>query len=99
MSEIQIELFESENNHTEELVMPKNEQNMAELTPYDVDQRVFVLPLNKVEMDIEDYYYLKDFENKRGFVARVHNDNKRLCYTVEFGNKQGVFYHEDLQPC
>ncbi|MGG3800629.1 hypothetical protein [Metabacillus fastidiosus] len=60
------------------------------------DQKVQVLPPDMLNHNCEDYYYLKDFENKRGFVICTHQ-GKKVSYSVDFGDKQGVFYQEELQ--
>ncbi|MCM3619817.1 hypothetical protein M3936_19790 [Sutcliffiella horikoshii] len=44
---------------------------------------------------LEDYYYLRDFANKTGRIISIHLGLK-ICYTVDFGGYQGIFYHNDL---
>jgi hypothetical protein len=65
-------------------------------TPFKIEQKVQVITPNQESCELEDYYYLKDFEKKRGFVIQVYEEYKKLCYSVDFGGKQGIFYHEDL---
>ncbi|MED4530934.1 hypothetical protein [Metabacillus fastidiosus] len=60
------------------------------------DQKVKVLPPDICNHNCEDYYYLKDFENEKGFIIRAHQ-SKKVSYSVDFGDKQGVFYQEELQ--
>jgi hypothetical protein len=78
--------------------LPEGATEEVEVIPYPVEQKVQVIPPNQESCGIEDYYYLKEFEKKRGFVIRVYEECKRLCYSVDFGGKQGIFYHDDLLP-
>lgn len=99
MSLTQLELFEIEDDISEQLPDNPLEIESFEIKPYVIEQKVIVLPLDKDSLDIEDYFYLKEFEKKRGLIIRVHNDSEKLCYTVDFGTKQGIFYHADLECC
>ncbi|MGG3888620.1 hypothetical protein [Metabacillus fastidiosus] len=60
------------------------------------DQKVQVLPPDMLKHNCEDYYYLKDFENERGFIICTHQGEK-ISYSVDFGNRQGMFYHEEVK--
>ncbi|MGG3924930.1 hypothetical protein ABET51_02850 [Metabacillus fastidiosus] len=60
------------------------------------DQKVKVLPPDMLNHNCEDYYYLKDYENERGFIICTHQGEK-VSYSVDFGSRQGVFYHEELE--
>jgi hypothetical protein len=70
----------------------------VKITPFEIEQKVQVITPDQESCELEDYYYLKDFEKKRGFVIRVYEEYKKLCYSVDFGGKQGIFYHDDLLP-
>jgi hypothetical protein len=63
------------------------------LTP---GQKVQVNPPGDGPYDPEDYYYLRDFAGKRGYVTEVHYGRANVCYTVHFDGERGVFYHADL---
>jgi hypothetical protein len=78
--------------------LPENVVEEDEFNPYPIEQKVQVIPPNQESCEIEDYYYLKEFEKKRGFVIQVHEGCKKLSYSVDFGGKQGIFYHDDLLP-
>jgi len=49
-------------------------------------------------LDVEDYYYQKEFENKKGHVMEKSQTKKGdYCYTVNFGNnRKGLFYGYEM---
>ncbi|PGT83297.1 hypothetical protein [Bacillus sp. AFS040349] len=94
----QMALFgEGVNIANEEIEVSNEQQSIAliETLPFELDQKVEVIPPVENECDIEDYYYLKDFAKKRGFVTEVHKGN-RVSYTVDFNGRKGIFHHKDL---
>lgn len=53
----------------------------------------------KKEMKIEDYYYIKKFENRIGTISELQQSASGICtYRVEFNeNDFGYFYRKDLR--
>lgn len=59
-------------------------------------QRVKVITPDKKSHVSEDFYYIKEFEDKTGAISKI-NSGEKLSYTVKFDNgREGVFYHNDL---
>lgn len=58
-----------------------------------------VSDIQKKEMKIEDYYYIKKFENKVGKISELQQSTSGICtYRVDFGeNDFGYFYSKDLK--
>ncbi|PMC36284.1 hypothetical protein CJ195_15870 [Bacillus sp. UMB0899] len=86
----QLDMFEIEQELTNASI---------EIIPkYKIDTRVTVKkPDININLDLEDYYYLKDFAGENGYVADITITlSRRVCYQVQFANKIGVFYEEDL---
>lgn len=55
--------------------------------------------LSKRRMDPEDYYYLKQFENKTGVIGEIAESLSGLCSCrVDFDERNfGYFYEEDFE--
>jgi hypothetical protein len=55
---------------------------------------------SKLEMEPEDYFYLKDFENKTGVISeQKQSKSGTYTYRIEFNEKHfGYFYSKDLIP-
>ncbi|MFC0273614.1 hypothetical protein ACFFIX_19670 [Metabacillus herbersteinensis] len=65
-------------------------------TSFELDQKVQVIVSDINSSDPEDYYYLIDFKNKRGFISNIYN-GKVKSYSVIFNDgKEGIFYKKDL---
>lgn len=71
--------------------------NVENLLPFEIGERVRVVVNAKEKDDPESYYYLKEFEGKRGVVKKVI-PNPSLYYEVEIGNRIAVVYHYELLP-
>lgn len=80
----------------------KEESTQAEEMVFQDGDRVKVKKLNEqeaLELEPEDYYYLKDFENKKGVVSSSSKNPKNgmISYRVDFDrDKFGFFYENDL---
>jgi hypothetical protein len=89
----QLDLFE---------VKVKEESLLIVEKLFEVSDRVKVKKLTEESMNSlepEDYYYLKDFENKKGIVTESKRNEKSrvISYKVEFDrDKFGCFYEQDL---
>ena len=66
-----------------------------EMTPYEVGDVVRVQQTCTEEEDSESFYYIKQFEKKKGEVIEVINQ-PRLQYRVRFGKDEAVLYHEEI---
>ncbi|MGE8081437.1 hypothetical protein [Peribacillus loiseleuriae] len=65
------------------------------LIPYDKGDLVRVQLNVTEEEDSESYYYIKEFEKKRGEVIEVIMQ-PRLQYRVRFNQQEAILYHEEL---
>lgn len=63
--------------------------------PYAVENLVQVQILIAEDKDPESYYYLKQWEKKKGLIIEVIS-HPTLQYRVQFGNDEGIFYHHEL---
>jgi hypothetical protein len=68
----------------------------------DIGERVKIKKLDqdsKLELDSEDYYYLKDFENKIGTICELTESRTgTFSYRVDFDEKHfGYFYRDDFE--
>ncbi|MCM3443985.1 MULTISPECIES: hypothetical protein [Metabacillus] len=77
-------------------VEPDNRLVKEQNKPLKLNQLVQVkLPIES-NTNLEDYYYILQFKSKKGNISYIHN-GKVLSYSVLFeGNKEGIFYHDDL---
>ena len=88
-SNIQASLFDGE---VEEKVVCK----IVDITAYEVGDRAHVIvPPHKAD-DIEAYYYLIGFKDKRGIISKVI-EKPSLQYEVEVGNLVAHVYQDELQ--
>lgn len=89
----QLDLFENEE---------KEETLQVEEGLFQAGDRVKVKKLTEDEaneLEPEDYYYLKDFENKKGVISTSTKNQKNgtISYKVDFDrDKFGFFYGKDL---
>ncbi len=70
---------------------------------FEIGERVKIKKLDhesKQEMEPEDYFYLKEFENKSGVISEQKQSNSgTYTYRIEFNEKHfGYFYSKDLIP-
>jgi hypothetical protein len=64
--------------------------------PIHINQKVTVVILSPKEYkQSEDYYYLKEFEKFTGTISQIIY-KPTIQYIVEFPNKTGYFYHDEL---
>lgn len=85
----QLTLFESEE------VSPLLKEDMV----FQIGDDVKVRKVQENEsLDPEDYYYLKDFSNKKGIILSAKaNSQGKECYEVGFDRDvKGYFYSGDL---
>ncbi|MBN8203882.1 hypothetical protein LG291_25115 (plasmid) [Cytobacillus firmus] len=85
----QLTLFESEE------VSPLSKEDMV----YQIGDDVKVRKVQENEpLDPEDFYYLKDFSNKKGIILSAKtNSQGKECYEVGFDRDvKGYFYSGDL---
>lgn len=78
-----------------------DEENEA--APIEIGQRVKINVLAndlKNAIDPEDYYYLKQFENKTGTITEKNKSKSGIwSYRVQFSeNNFGYFYERDFTP-
>ncbi|MDX8367140.1 hypothetical protein [Cytobacillus sp. IB215665] len=74
-----------------------DEEPQTEKEPrFSLNQQVEVNTPKKQSTDIEDYYYLSEYAGKKGVIVKV-NSGEKTSYTVDFGNKEGLFYGDDLK--
>lgn len=63
---------------------------------FEIEQRLTVKQPSH-SLDPESYYYLLDYAGASGYVINITRTSKGIyCYELDFGNKKGVFYEEDL---
>lgn len=84
----QLTIFDIEENETVEVVQEAPEFNVGNL--------VKVKKATK-DMEVEDYYYIKDFEGQIGTVMEIHKGRSSISYYVDLGNKTGWFREGDLK--
>lgn len=70
------------------------DQSYSEI-PYKVENFVRVQILIGEEEDPESYFYLKQWEKKKGLIVEVIS-HPTLQYRVQFGSDEGIFYHREL---
>lgn len=65
---------------------------------FEVDSLVKVRKVNESQLDPEDYFYLKDFSEKKGkIIAKSLNSRNIYSYKVDFGKGlEGYFYADDF---
>jgi hypothetical protein len=89
-----------EDSVEEEVEVIHEEIIRKEGTPYfQIGERVKVKSrLNEELMEPEDFYYLKDFSNKKGNILSVQIiSSGKVSYEVDFDKGNiGFFYEEDL---
>ncbi|TWE08180.1 hypothetical protein FB550_101194 [Neobacillus bataviensis] len=63
-----------------------------------VGEKVKIIKINKESMELEDYFYLKKFENRIGTIIEQNHCHSGIdTYRVEFDqNKFGYFYDKDF---
>lgn len=66
-----------------------------EVVPFQKGDKVRVTIQTSENEDPESYYYLKQFEKKKGLVKKVIHKPK-LQYIVCFGDEDAYLYHEEL---
>lgn len=74
---------------------PADNFNKDEIVPYEIEERVSILLNVTEEEDSFSYYYLKDFQGKRGVVKKVILQ-PRLQYEILFGDRVACVYHEEI---
>lgn len=87
----QIDIFDILDKQPEVERVPKNP--VAELSKGDY-VKVKTITVEEYPMP-EDYYYLKQFESKKGHIVDIHI-GKVVSYTVNFGAVTGMFHEGDL---
>jgi len=80
-----------------EKVYPDNLIHNGEMNSK-VGVKVKIIKINKDSMELEDYFYLKKFENRIGTIIEQNHCNSGIdTYRVEFDqNKFGYFYDKDF---
>ncbi|MFJ7726677.1 hypothetical protein ACIQXV_10970 [Neobacillus sp. NPDC097160] len=68
------------------------------MTNFEVGEKVKIKRVNKESMELEDYFYLKEFENRIGTICeRNACISETYAYKVKFDeNEFGYFYNEDI---
>lgn len=84
-----------------EITFPSQQDNLSALTRIEIGENVKIKAIDseaKNEIDAEDYFYLKSFENKMGIVCELRESRSgTYSYRVEFNeNHFGYFYNKDL---
>lgn len=74
-----------------EMELPKH----AVLVPYELGDMVRILNEADEENEPEAFYYLRDFEKKRGIVEKV-TLKPNLQYQIRFGDTLAFVYHHEL---
>lgn len=85
----QLTLFESEE------VSPLSKEEMV----FQIGDDVKVRKVQEDDsLDPEDFYYLKEFSNKKGIILSAKtNSQEKVCYEVGFDRDvKGYFYSGDL---
>ncbi|WP_028393999.1 hypothetical protein [Bacillus cihuensis] len=70
-------------------------ESIVDLIPYETGDQVRVFLNVTEEEDSESYYYIREFEKKRGEVIEVIMQ-PRLQYRVRFNQQEAILYHEEL---
>lgn len=63
-----------------------------------IGEKVKIKSIKKEGMEPEDYYYLRQFENKKGTIAEQNRcKSGKYTYKIEFDqNHFGYFYQDDF---
>lgn len=67
----------------------------AVVSRFDTGDRVRIVINVTEDEDVESYFYLKPFENKRGEIMKVIS-KPTLQYEVLFGKEMAIVYHSEL---
>jgi hypothetical protein len=76
-------------------------ESKLEANIYQIGDKVKIRKIEKAnnELDSEDYFYLKSFENKTGIISEITNNSTGTnSYRVEFNETSfGYFYEKDME--
>lgn len=70
-------------------------EKKQDMIPYEVGDSVRVQQTCTEKEDSESFYYIHQFEKKKGEVMEVI-DHPRLQYRIRFGEAEAVLYHEEI---
>src|SRR4051812_26929170 len=90
-----------EQNGFSEILYSSQKESLSPVTRIQIGENVKIKAIDnetRKQMDAEDYFYLKSFENKIGIVCEEQESRSgRYSYRVEFNdNRFGYFYSKDL---
>lgn len=66
------------------------------VVPFDIGDQVRIAIPDYKRDDPESFYYLSDFESKRGGVLKVV-DAPSLQYHIDFDGKTAIVYHDEVK--
>ena len=76
-------------------IMMLDTEIKQEIIPYEVGDSVRVHQTCTEKEDSESFYYIQQFEKKKGEVMEVIH-LPRLQYRIRFGQAEAVLYHEEI---
>lgn len=76
-------------------IMMLETEMKQEIIPYEVGDSVRVQQTCTEEKDSESFYYIQQFEKKKGEVVEVIQ-HPRLQYRIRFGETVAILYHEEM---
>lgn len=96
----QLSLFKMEDEHqhhsSDQIITPALEDSIIEeIIPYEINDRVKIRNSANLVEDPESFFYLKEFEGKRGEVRKII-EKPVLQYEVAFGQRIAIVYHQEL---
>lgn len=77
-------------------VMGVTEEQAGEVYTFDEGDRVHIVVPPHKENEVEAFYYLSDFTEKRGVITGVKPEPV-LIYEVEVGGRTAIVYHDELR--
>lgn len=94
----QLDIFSLESGPKSEEIVEQDIVEQPELITGDLVKVRSICDDLDMDLEPEDYYYLKSFQNKKGKVTqRLKNSNGKCSYRIEFDRDlYGYFYEEDL---
>lgn len=67
-----------------------------EVVPYEINDQVQIAIPDYKRDDPESFYYLSDFERKRGGVLKIVYEPS-LQYHIDFDGKTAIVYHDEVK--
>ena len=91
----QLEEYQEKVISLSEHIEPVADVREYEILAFEIGDRVKIQNVAEEESDPESFFYLKDFEGKRGTISKVI-EKPVLQYEVTFGERIAIVYHHEL---